>query len=322
MNKSLSIVNLLTVLLFAVSAIAADKVVVVPLGGKKCTSPTENSFTNTNGMTFNLIPAGTFTMGSPVTEPGRETEEIQHQVTLTKSFYMQTTEVTQKQWEDLIGNNKVWGNAGDNYPRDYVNWYEAVYFANALSQSEGRSKCYTLNGCDSTEPGFHMVCSSVTINTGCKGYRLPTEAEWEYAARAGTTTAYANPVSFDATNEVIDNTFNSNLAAMGWYSWNSTNGYVAGTKPVAQKQANRWGLYDMHGNLSEWCQDWYDADYFTDPNSSTNPQGPAGGTYRVIRGGHFFGWAKYERSADRDYQQPDESYHSMQGFRLVLPSSH
>jgi len=137
-------VVILTVCLSISLASAQNKVVVVPLGGKKCTSPMENSFTNSIGMTFNLIPAGTFTMGSPdgsdePAEPGRFSNETQHQVTLTKPFYMQVTEVTQQQWQEVIGNMPATSNIGDEYPIETVNWFEAAYFCQCVV-AEGRTQ--------------------------------------------------------------------------------------------------------------------------------------------------------------------------------------
>ncbi len=271
-------------------------------------------------MTFNLIPAGTFIMGSPAdpAEPGRFTNEVQHQVTLAKSFYMQTTEVTQKQWFDVFGNYPAGSNTGDAYPIESVNWFEAVYFANSLSDAEtpARTACYDLSNCSGTA-GTDYTCSSVSINSDCTGYRLPTESEWEYAARAGTTAAYANPYNFDANDVESGQGFNSNLAAMGWYYWNNTNsGYPAGTKPIAQKQTNRWGLYDMHGNVYEWCQDrWAGSAYSPDP--VTDPQGDASGSFRVFRGGSWSFNARYTRSAVRSSAAPGYRYDGL-GFRLAL----
>lgn len=289
-----------------------------------CPAPAATSFTNSIGIIFSLVPAGTFIMGSPADEPGRSADESQHQVTLTKPFYLQVTEVTNNQWNTLIfatglGAKPSTSNTGDEYPVETVNWFEAAYLANRLSVVEGKSPSYVLNGCDSTAPGAGMLCTSVDISTSCTGYRLPTEAQWEYAARAGTTTAYANPYSFDATNTETGDGFNANLAAMGWYFWNDTNsGYASGTKPVAQKQANLWDLYDMHGNVYEWCQDWYGDDYYT-TSPFTDPQGPTDGSDRVMRGGGWGSEARFHRSAERNNYSPGNRSQNV-GFRLALPA--
>ncbi len=300
--------------------------------------PMGQSYSNSIGMTFNLIPAGTFAMGSPdgsgsePDEPGRFSDETQHQVTLSKSFYMQTTEVTNKQWNTIIFDSSLGAkpsssHTGDAYPVETVNWFEAAYFANALSVVEGLTSCYTLNGCNANDPGEDMECTSVDISDTCTGYRLPTEAQWEYAARATTTTtttAYANPVHFDTTNTETGNGFNTNLHAMGWYWYNNAmdnsiavTAYEAGTKPVAVKQANYWGLYDMHGNVWELCRDWWDGtDYSPDP--VTDPTGDSTGSYRAIRGGSWTGEAANARSANRAKNFPGVRYDDL-GFRLALP---
>jgi formylglycine-generating enzyme required for sulfatase activity len=343
-------------LMFVCDAVAADRVVVVPLGGaignatagdvvqgktfssqaagKGATGtlaqhPMGQSYTNTIGMIFNLLPAGTFVMGSAPAEPGRSSYETQHQVTLTQSFSIQTTEVTNKQWNTIIFNSGLGAkpstsHTGDNYPVENVNWFEAAYFANRLSVVEGRSQCYTLTGCNANAPGADMECTSVEISDTCTGYRLPTEAQWEYAARATTTTAYANPVSFDTTNTETGTGFNTNLHAMGWYSYNNAmvNGsavpaYGSGTKPVAAKQANRWGLYDMHGNVFEWCRDWWDGNAYS-PDPVTDPTGDASGSFRVFRGGSWSSIAGNARSAYRFWSTPGIRNVYL-GFRLVLP---
>lgn len=290
--------------------------------------PAAQAVTNSVGMTFRLLPAGTFTMGSPVSEPSRGSDETQHQVTLTRSFYMQTTEVTNGQWNAVIvskgrGQNPSQSHTGGLYPVEYVNWYEAASFANWLSFDEGYVPCYNGNNTCSGTLGEDFECTTVTLVPNCSGYRLPTEAQWEYAARASTTKAYANPVYFDDSVTETGTGFNANLHAMGWYAFNNEGGdlgrdvpgYTSGTKPVAQKQANGWGLYDMHGNVYEWCQDWWDgSDY--DPDPVTDPAGDATGTTRVIRGASWLSDAVFCRSADRYGDYPvDRS--NIFGFRLV-----
>ena len=183
MKSHILSVSILTGCLSFASAWAEDKVVVVPLF-EDCPAPAQTSFTNSTGMAFSLVPAGIFIMGSPTDEPGRSADETQHQVTLTKPFYLQVTEVTNKQWNTLIfdtglGAKPSTSNTGDGYPVETVNWFEAAYLANRLSVVEGKSPCYVLNGCDATVPGAGMLCTSVEISTTCTGYRLPTEAQRE-----------------------------------------------------------------------------------------------------------------------------------------------
>ena len=249
------------------------------------------TFTNTLRMTFNLIPSGTFTMGSPTNELGRGSDETQHQVTLTQSYYMQTTEVTQGQWRSVMGSNpSYFSNCGDDCPVEYVTWNDVQSFITAMNQrGEGT-------------------------------YRLPTEAEWEYAARAGSTTAFAN--GGITVSDSCD--YDPNLDVMGWYCGNSdvtysgclnlSGGTCAGPHPVASKQANAWGLYDMHGNVNEWCQDRYD-DYPT--SAVTDPTGPSSGSYRERRGGSWAHYANGCRSARRLIYKPDYRDNNS-GFRLVV----
>ena len=237
---------------------------------------TESTLTNSLGMTFNLIPSGTFTMGSPEGEPGRYSDETQHQVTLTQSYYMQTTEVTQGQWQTVMGSNpSFYSSCGSDCPVESVSWNDAQTFITALN----------------------------ALGEGT--YRLPTEAEWEYAARAGSTTAFANgPIT------VMDCSYDANLNAMGWYCYNSGNT----THPVAEKQANAWGLYDMHGNVCDWCSDWYGS---YPAGSVVDPTGPSTGTGRVLRGGGWSNNAQRCRSASRGDLGPSYWYANV-GFRLVL----
>ena len=223
--------------------------------------PLVSSFKNSLGQEFRLIPAGSFMMGSPPDEPGRESGETQHQVTLTKSFYMQTTEVTQGQWEKLMGSNpSYFSTCGEDCPVENVTWDDAqAYIAKLNQKGEGN-------------------------------YALPTEAQWEYAARAGSTTAFYN----GHLTEPYGN--DPNLDVIAWYEYNTEDSPKA-TQPVAQKDANSWGLYDTTGNVREWCLDWY-GDY---PSGSvTDPTGPQTGADHVHRGGGWSQFALYCRTAARD----------------------
>ena len=235
------------------------------------------------------IAPGVFTMGSPAGELGRDAGEVQHQVTITRAFLMKTTEVTQAEWQAVMGNNPSrFAACGGNCPVEQVSWNDAVDYVNRLSDAAGLARCYDAN--------------RAFAGLGCQGYRLPTEAEWEYAARAGTQTAYHTGVN---TQTNCNNDPNLNLA--GWYCGNAANT----AHPVGQKQVNAWGLYDMHGNVFEWVQDWY-AEY--PAGAAVDPVGPAAGVNRVRRGGSWNGGAQFARAASRDDHTPDSRYSNI-GFR-------
>jgi formylglycine-generating enzyme required for sulfatase activity len=258
------------------------------------------------------IPAGTFTMGSPTSEANRDSDETQHSVTLS-AFYMGKYQVTQEQYQAVMGTNPsnfksaVTGESGTpvKLPVEQVSWYDALVFCNKLSMMEGLSPAYKISG--STDPAVwggvptssNTTWNAVEIVAGSNGYRLPTEAQWEYACRAGTTTAY------NTGNAISENT--------GWYTSNSG----SKTHEVGKKPANARGLYDMHGNVWEWCWDWYGSSYYS--SSPTNdPLGASSGTYRVLRGGSWGGSAGNLRSALRSYGNPSSRY-NYYGFRLIRP---
>ena len=250
---------------------------------------TDFTLTNSIRMKLVLIPPGEFVMGSPEGERYRKGDELQHRIRITKPFYLQTTEVTQGQWEALMG-TKPWSRMdyrkaggreyavkeGQEYAATHVSWEDAQEFCQRLSEKE-----------------------SIT-------YRLPTEAEWEYACRAGTTTAYC---------------FGDDRSQLGQYAWFGGWTTRAGDAPVTEvglKKANAFGLYDMHGNVSESCQDWYDEDYYANSPPS-DPPGPAGGSLRVSRGRHGRGGGETSavcRSASRGSFAPDDRDVRL-GFRVV-----
>jgi formylglycine-generating enzyme required for sulfatase activity len=248
-----------------------------------------------------LIPAGTFTMGSPGTEPGRFSDEVQHEVTLTKAIYVSTHEVTQLEWQAVMGWNTSYF-PGVNRPVETLTWYDAVSFCNLRSTGEGLTAAYTITGI--TYNGNHITNATVTWNQAANGYRLLTEAEWEYACRATSTTAFCNGAITNLACSPLD----PNLDLVGWYCGNAG----SATHDVGGKTANVWGLKDIHGNVWEWCWDWYGT-YPTGP--LTDPTGPASGSYRVLRGGGWDYYALRCRSAIRYYYDP---YYMGRGLGLRL----
>ena len=240
-----------------------------------------------DGMVF--VPGGSFTMGSPAKEAGRSNDESQHQVTI-RDFYIGATEVTQAQYKTVMGLNPS-NFKGDELPVESVSWYDAVAYCNMLSKKEGLSPAYSISG------------TSVSWNKGAKGYRLPTEAEWEFAARGGAA------ASSSAVKAVYAGSADVNEVA--WYFGNSGNL----SHPVGQKDPNGAKLYDMAGNVWEWCWDWYGA--FSSGKQS-DPKGPASGSRRVVRGGSWVSGASSLRSARRYYYDPGLRGESV-GFRVLRP---
>jgi formylglycine-generating enzyme required for sulfatase activity len=238
--------------------------------------------TNSLGMKFASIPSGSFMMGSPSSESGRGSDERQHRVTLSRGFEMQTTEVTQGQYRSLMGRNPSMNTScGTSCPVEKVTWLDAVKFANALSKKERLTPAYRISG------------SSVYWTQSANGYRLPTEAEWEYAARAGERSRYSG---------------SSSLSTVGWAKTNSS----GKTHRVSTKRANGWGLYDMSGNVWEWVWD-YKRTY---SGSVSDPTGNRSGTKRVFRGGSALAQSTSNRVARRLSHTPTSKFHDL-GFRLV-----
>jgi formylglycine-generating enzyme required for sulfatase activity len=227
-------------------------------------------------MEFVYIPPGKFLMGSLSSEPGRSSDEgPQHEVTITQGFYLGKYEVTQGQWESVMG-TRPW--SGQDYvqenpdhPTVYVSWNDAQAFVTKLNQAAGSDL-----------------------------YRLPAEAEWEYACRAGTTTRWS---------------FGDDQDRLGEYAWYTANAWYAGkqyAQKVGTKKPNPWGLYDMHGNVWEWCQDWY-GPYSSSPH--VDPTGRLSGSRRVVRGCSFHGGSS--RSANRSRRTPS-CRNGYLGLRLLM----
>jgi formylglycine-generating enzyme required for sulfatase activity len=238
----------------------------------------DKTFTNSIGMEFVLIPAGSFMMGADKNfEDTVDNETPRHRVSISKPFYLGKYEVTQAQWTAVMGNNPSNFKGRRSNPVEQVSWNDAQAFIKRLNQKEGHNR-----------------------------YRLPTEAEWEYAARAGTTGRYS---------------FGDDAGQLGRYAWCGENYNSGSTHPVGQKKPNAWGLYDMHGNVLEWVQDRY-GDYSN--SSVTDPTGPSSGSDRVSRGGGWFFNPQGCRTAVRDGVPPDfrrgfpDGLYAINGFRLAL----
>ncbi len=287
-----------------------------------------------------LISAGSFVMGSAEAEPGHLGDESQHPVTLTQDFYMFSTEVTNQQYADLAqwaldngycsvvgtilydnldgstlellvmdedkdceisfnGTAFIVDEGRQNHPVVEIHWFGAAAYCDWLSLKEELPRAY-----NHTDPNWWR-CNDANPYQA-PGYRIPTEAEWEYACRAGTTTAFAGGAITEIGCEV-----EPSLVALGWYCGN-LNGW---SHPVATLSPNAFGLYDMHGNVWEWCNDWYKNVY---ADEEINPIGPPPGWYKVLRGGGWSDVARRCRSASRRNPSPHKGVNGRHGFRYVI----
>ncbi|HEX7180467.1 MAG TPA: formylglycine-generating enzyme family protein [Thermoanaerobaculia bacterium] len=298
------------------------------------------------GMRFRYIPAGSFLMGSPESDRARTADEARHQVTLTRPFWIGETEVTQGQWRAILGSRPAYfRSCGDDCPVEMVSWYEAAAFANALSARAGLEACYELAGCRGALGGGcagevqkcdgDYVCETARLKTGCAGYRLPSEAEWERAARAGTDAPlYTGPLTIAGRNNAPE------LDPIAWYGGNSGVSYAGavrcsqwdqkqesagfcGPHPVRKKKPNPWGLYDMIGNVWELVEDRAEWDGRTerlltpgtyrdgavDPLSQSGPK-------HVLRGGSWYNFASVCRVTQRGSTYAPRRVRTV-GFRLA-----
>jgi formylglycine-generating enzyme required for sulfatase activity len=293
---------------------------------------------NTDGIGIEMvqIPAGKFMMGLPANENGFNGEGPQHEVTLTKSFYIGKYEVTQAEYRTVTTGSPSNHDTSvddeddtpDLLPVEQVSWYDAVVFCNRLSILENLPPVYSVN--NETDPDswnlyfmgeddkLHIDKNKkIEIDRNKTGYRLPTEAEWEYACRAGTTTLYSTGKTYpkNAQNYVIEDEVVPDIINYFYFEKNSEKNGEKMTHKVGQKLPNAWGLYDMNGNVFEWCWDWF-ADHSANAAAVSDPFGPEVGTSRVARGGSFESNYARMRSTYRNSMDPTGRGLSV-GFRLV-----
>ena len=233
-------------------------------------------FTNGIGMKFVWIPPGAFTMGSPNAEKGRGDDEITHKVTFAQGLFIGVHTVTQEQWQTVMGNNPSHFKGEKNLPVENVSWHDCQAFCKKLSDKEKKT------------------------------YRLPTEAEWEYACRAGPATAF----HFGKTLATAEANYNGNFV----YGDGKKGLHREKTTPVASFPANGWGLHDMHGNVWQWCHDWHGGYSAKD---AADPQGPKIGKNRVLRGGAWGSHPIFCRCANRNFSDPDNRT-EFYGFRVCF----
>ncbi len=228
-------------------------------------------FSNSIGIEFVLVAAGSFQMGTHENEDGTNKEKPRHRVSISKPFYISKYEITQKQWQQVMGHNPSI-HVGPTRPVDKVSWNDAQMFLQRLNAQEKTTS-----------------------------YKLPTEAQWEYAARAGSQTSYCYG----------DDQQGNKLIQYGWFADNSNKQ----SQPVGGLKPNNWGIHDMHGNVQEWVQDRYDRKYYS-KSPATDPQGPEKGGKRVTRGGSWINPAYHCRSAARAYYSHDYIDNDI-GLRII-----
>jgi formylglycine-generating enzyme required for sulfatase activity len=267
------------------ASVAEVKPANLPKSQRNVTDDPPKLITSSIGMKLVLIPAGEFLMGSPPSDDDAlPPEKPQHRVRITWPFYLGVHEVTQGQYRAVMGQDPSHFKGSDDLPVESISWDDAIAFCNKLSEREGLKPCYP---------------SGAGAQSGGTGYRLPTEAEWEYACRAGSKTRYG---------------FGDTAARLGEFAWCRDNS-DGKTHPVGQKLPNDWGLYDMRGNVGEWCGDWYEEGYYRN-SPGADPLGPSLGTARVFRGLGCHVIPRNTRAAHRSRRVPGKKFEFI-GMRVA-----
>ena len=280
----------------------------------------ECSVSKSTGLEMAVIDVGEFLMGSPAKEAGHRDDELQHQVRISQPFLLGKHEVTQDQFRQVMGvAPSYFAREGEgkesvpdldtsDFPVEQVSWFDAIVFCNRLSKQDGYSAYYKISNVQRDGESKTVARADVTI-AGGNGYRLPTEAEWEYACRAGTNL----PFHFGTVTTGREANLKPRPATV--YGTTVNQKSLGRTARVGNYKPNAWGLFDMHGNVAEWCWDWYDKDYYAD-SPLEDPHGPNHGHHRVLRGGSWLVNESSCRCANRFYLAADERKYFV-GFRVA-----
>jgi len=312
---------------FSIFSMLASAFLFCSCGGSDDTpnTPDNNVLERSGGMVRIPAKGKSFLMGSTA---GNADEKPVHSVSFASDFWIDTTEVTQGAYDAVMRDSypgyisPVWSDTygvGASYPAYQIEWGDAALYCNALSKRNGLDTVYSYSAINGI-PGNGCTLENPAADYGKNGYRLPTEAEWEFACRAGATADYPWGRTYNPYPSTSADTADFNAHAV-WAgnSWNhSADSPEFGAFPAASRLPNAWGLYDMIGNLWEWCGDWYDESYYA-VSPGADPAGPQSGAWLSLRGGSWGNEAAAMRSSSRTFIVPDYIYYFI-GFRTVRPA--